>query len=165
LILDIIIQIAVGIIGGLLTAILIRFFTHAFDFIPRNLHNIGIGSSFESFFARGFVDNYNDVLWIRLHNHSSVPIYFIRAVYFPKKSNMPIYQNAIKSQKYSNGYEIKFGEQWKDMSYLLMPKAETQTYMPLKNEYDSFDFPQGRRGKLIIEYVHDGKTGIHRTNL
>ncbi len=158
-------QIGVGVIGGVLTAGVLRFFGHVFDFVPRKLHNIGIGSSFEPFVARGLGDNYDDVLLFRIHNHSTAPLFIIRAVYIPSNKNMPIYENAIRSQKYRKGYEVKFGPQWKDMAYLLLPKDDTQSYVPLSKDYDINKFPQGKRGKLLIEYVHDGKSGVHRAEL
>jgi len=158
-------QIGIGVVGGLLTAGVLRFFGHVFDFVPRKLHNIGIGSSFEPFMARGPGDNYDDVLWFRIQNHSSAPLFIIRAVYIPSNIDMPVYENAMRSQKYKKGYEVKFGPQWKDMAYLLLPKDDTQSYMPLSRGYDVSKFPQGKRGKLLIEYVHDGKTGVHKAEL
>ncbi len=162
---DIILQIGIGVIGGLFTAVVLRFFGHVFDFVPRKLNDISIGSSFEPFTARGPGDNYDDVLWFRFHNQSSVPLFIIRAVYIPSNKEVPIYENAMRSQKYQNGYEVKFGPQWKEMSYLLLPKIDTQSYLPLSQNVDSGQFPQGKRGKLLIEYVHDGKTGIHKAKL
>lgn len=162
---DIALQIGIGVVGGLLTAALIRFFGHAFDLVPRKLHDIGIGSSFEPFVARGAGDNYDDVLLFRIHNYSTAPLFIIRAVYFPRQTGMPIYQNVMRSQKYEKGYEVKFGSQWKEMSHLLMPKTNTQSYVPLSLGYNTSKYPQGRRGQLLIEYVHDGKTGIYKATL
>jgi hypothetical protein len=162
---EVAIQIGIGVIGGLITAAVLRFFGHFFDFVPRKLHDIGIGSSFEPFMARGPGDNYDNVLWFRVQNHSASPIYIIRAVYFPGKTDISVYANAVPSQKYKNGFEVKFSKQWKDLSYLLMAKEETQTYIPLAKPCSSAEFPQGNRGELKIEYVHDGKTGIHESSL
>lgn len=162
---DLAIQVGIGVVAGLLTATLLRFFGHAFDFVPRKLHDIGIGSSFEPLKARGPGDNYDDVLWLRIRNHSSAPIFIVRAIYFPKGTGMSVYENAMRSQKYSKGFEVKFGPQWNDMAHLLMPKADTESYVPLNHDYDANKYPQGRRGELVIEYVHDGKTGIHKAEL
>jgi len=159
------IQIIIGVIGGLITAAILRYFGHFFDLVPRQLHDLGIGSSFEPFIARGAGDNYNDVMLFRLQNHSVSPIYIIRAVYFPHKTKIPIYSNAVPSQKYKNSFEVKFGNQWKELAYLLMEKAETHSYIPLARSCSSDEFPQGERGELRIEYVHDGKTGIHKAKL
>ncbi|HFD32940.1 MAG TPA: hypothetical protein ENJ28_09585 [Gammaproteobacteria bacterium] len=162
---EVIIQISIGVFAGLLTAALLRFLVRAFDFVPRKLHDIGIGSSFEPFIARGPGDNYDDVLWFRIRNHSAAPLFIVRAVYFPRNTGIPVYENATKSQKYENGYEVKFGQQYQDMTFLLMPKGDTQSYIPLSSGFDETKFPQEQRGELIIEYVHDGKTGIHKAKL
>ena len=155
---DIFIQVGIGVLGGLVTAALLRFIGHAFDFVPRKISDIGIGSSFEPFTARGPGDNYDNVLWLRIQNHSASPIYIIRAVYFAKNANIPVYSNAVRSQKYQNGYEVKFGAQWKEMSYIILPKENEQSYVPLAKNCDDSEVPQGKRGELLLEYVHDGKT-------
>ena len=162
---EVTLQIVIGVIGGLITAAILRYFGRFFDSVPRQLHDIGIGSSFEPFVARGAGDNYNNVIWLRFQNHSASPIYIIRAVYFPRKKNVPVYSAAVPSQKYKNGFEVKFEDQWKDLAYLLMAKEEIQTYIPLARRCSSNEFPQGKRGELRIEYVHDGKTGIHKAKL
>jgi hypothetical protein len=46
-----------------------------------------------------------------------------------------------------------------------MPKTDAQSYIPLSSGYDKSKYPQERRGELVIEYVHDGKTGIHKAKL
>lgn len=162
---DVALQIGIGIVGGLLTAVVLRVFGHVFELVPRRLHDVGIGSSFEQFFSRGAGEGYTDVLWLRLHNHSAAPLYIVRAVYLPRRTGVPVYRDAMRSQKYKAGYEVKFGPQWNEMSHLLMPHEDTGSYVPLSSDYNPADFPQGQRGQLLIEYVHDGNTGIHRAEL
>jgi hypothetical protein len=78
---------------------------------------------------------------------------------------MPVYENAWRSQKKPKGYELKFGPQWTSIDILVPPGAKVDTYLPLTRPVADSDFPQGERGTLYLEYISDGKTGIHSAKL
>lgn len=160
------IEIGIGAIGSLVAAALLRLGTGVLDFVPRRMNDLSIGTSFGPFHARGPGDNYDNVLSIRIRNNGSSSLFIVRCVYFlGSAQRVPIYVDARPSQKYRRGYEVKFGSQWKDQNTFLAAKEEAASYVPLGARADPSDFPQGKRGKLWIEYVYDGKTGIHRAKL
>ncbi|MCA2407160.1 hypothetical protein GYN07_28855 (plasmid) [Rhizobium leguminosarum bv. viciae 248] len=155
---------ALGIVGTGITTLLVSIFTSLFDFIPRRLTTLGIGSSIEAFMARGPGDNYDWVLHIGIRNLGGRPLYIVRAVYFvDQRSNFRIYHNARHSQKYHKGYEVKFGDEWKELDTLVRPGEEVVTYVPLETVPSSM--VPVRRGTLLLEYVTEGKPGIHRAAL
>jgi len=148
-------------LGGAMFAYAGRWFFNWFDFLPRRLDTIGIGTYFASFYASAPGDQYNHALFIEVTNHGGLPLYIVRAVYIPGRMMIPIYVNARKSQKKTRGYELKFGEQWKHLDSLLSPNQSVKTYLPLAESVSDIDVPQGKRGNLYLEYVFAGKTGIH----
>lgn len=165
-----IIDLAVATGAGILSAIamlLLRYVGHLADFVPRCLHSVSIGTSAESFYARGPGDNYDNVLWIQIRNDGGLPLYIVRAVYFQdKRGRIPVYINARRSTKYQKGYEIKFGEQWKSLDWLIPSRGNCETYIPLSKLIDTENIiPQGERGIALLEYVYDGKSGIHKVKL
>ena len=161
-----VVDLLIGTGAGVLSAIVLRYLGHVADFVPRRLDSISTGTSFEAFHARGPGDNYDHVLWIRIRNNGGKPLYVVRAVYFPdKRSKVTVYQDALRSTKYQKGYEIKFGDQWKSLDWLVAPTEQRETYLPLGAATDAQSTPQGERGTLLIEYVYDGKSGIHKTKL
>jgi TIR domain len=124
---------------------------------------IGIGSSVEPFYARGPGDNYDSALLFYIRNRGGKPLYIALAVYFlDRAAKIPIYANAWRSQKYPSGYEVKFGRQWKDLDVWIQPGGEVDTYIPLEGSPTSIAVPAGERGTLLLEYVLDGISGIHR---
>jgi hypothetical protein len=155
-----------GVVASGIAGAAVRAYTTLLDFIPKRLTTVSIGSSFEQFFARGPGDNYSAVLWIAIRNLGGSPLYVARAVYFPDRSGLiPVYAEARHSQKYTRGYELKFGAQWQELGVLILPNAEGTTYLPLRRRPSGDTIPTGRRGTLLLEYVFDGKPGIHRGNL
>jgi hypothetical protein len=132
-----------------------------FDFIPRRLESIGIGTHFGGLRASGPGDQYNHALFVNITNHGGLPLYIVRAIYLSGKVAVPIYVNARRSQKKTKGYELKFGSQWKEMDVLIQPNQSITTYLPLSSSVSDHDFPQGKRGKLYLEYVFAGRTGVH----
>lgn len=155
-----------GVVATSLVTVLIRLYTSIFDFVPRRLLTIGVGSAFEELFVRAYGEKYNDVLMIYIRNHSGQPLYVARAVYFRDRAKkMPLYPDAWRSLKYSKGYELKFGDQWRELAVLIPSKGEVDTYIPLQSAATATIFPVGKRGTLLLEYISDGKTGIHRGSL
>jgi hypothetical protein len=131
--------------------------------VPRRLLTVSIGSSIEPFYARGLGDNYDSALLIYIRNQGGKPLYIARAVYFrDRAAKVPIYADAWLSQKYPSGYEVKFGRQCKKLDVLIQPGGEVNTYVPLVGSPTSITVPAGRRGTLLLEYVSDGRPGIHR---
>jgi hypothetical protein len=129
----------------------------------RLLLTVGIGSSVESFYARGPGDNYDSALLFRIRNQGGKPLYIALAVYFrDRAAKIPIYTNAWRSQKYPSGYEVKFGRQWKDLDVWIQPGGEVHTYIPLEGSPTSIAVPAGKRGTLLLESVLDGISGTHR---
>jgi hypothetical protein len=156
-----------GVIASSAIALLVRLYTTAFDFIPRRLLTLSIGSSLEPFRARGPGDNYNATLMVYIRNQSGSPLYIVRAVYFrgaPAK-RLPLYPNARRSQKYPRGYELKFGAQWVDSDVLLPAHGQVDTYIPLQSVPVDDAIPVGKRGTLLLEYVSEGRPGVHRGSL
>ena len=156
-------QVATGAVGSIVAVGALRLFTSVLDFLPRQLHDVSIGTSYESFHARGPGDTYDHVLWIRFRNSSSVPIFIARCVYFAPP-RMPVYENARRSQKYRRAYEVKFGHDWTSQSVLVEPGQEIQSYVPM-NEKPTEPPRQGARGTLLLEYCHGARTGRHRARL
>ena len=137
-----------------------------FDFVPRRLESLSIGTYFSSFQATTPGDQYNYVLCLQIANQSGKPLYIVRAIYFLRGSRkMPVYENAWRSSKKPNGYELKFGPQWKSIDILIQPGERADTYLPLAKPVIDSVFPQGKRGTLYMEYISDGKTGIHSAKL
>jgi len=161
---DAYIEIGIGALGSLLAAGAIGLARGIGEFLPRNLDDLGIGSSFEPFYAQGPGDSYQACLWLRFRNHGSGALFIVRCVY-ENSYSLPVYINANRSQKYRRAYEVKFGEQWYEMSILIPPKAETTSYVPLSLLPPQEAFPPQRRGRLLIEYVYSGRTGRHRAEL
>lgn len=161
---DTLVEIGIGALGSLVAAGAIGIVNGVGEFLPRNLTDIGIGSSFEPFHAEGPGDHYKACLWLRFHNHGSDALFIVRCV-FENTGRLPVYANALRSQKYRRAYEVKFGDQWKDMAVLIPPKREIASYVPLSSLPQQDAFPQGVRGRLLIEYVYNGRTGRHRTKL
>ena len=158
------VEIGVGAIGSLVAAGAIGIVNGLAEFLPRNLTDIGLGSSFEPFQAQGPGDNYKACLWLRFHNYGSDVLFIVRCV-FENTGGLPVYANALRSQKYRSAYEVKFGDQWLDMGALIPPKTEIASYVPLSSLPNEYAFRQGARGRLLIEYVYSGRTGRHRTEL
>jgi len=131
---------------------------------PENLDELSIGLSFEKFHSEGPGDNCNACLWLRFHNHGTLALFISRCVYW-NAHGVPLIADALRSQKYPDAYEVKFGEHWKEMSILLAPQKEEHSYLPLSAFPAENDFPQGRRGRLLIEYTYAGRTGQHRASL
>ena len=142
-----------------------RFIFNWFDFLPRRLESLSIGSHFGGFSATAPGDQYQHALFIDISNQGGLPLYVVRAVYIPDGKDLPIYINARRSQKKTRGYELKFGPQWKSLDILLQPHESADTYLPLSNRVADDQVPQGRRGTLYVEYVFSGKTGIHNASL
>ena len=93
-------------------------------------------------------------------------MYIARCVYFrDTQGRVPVYENAWPSQKYSKGFEAKFGENWWSLDWLVPPGEEATTYVPLRRVVNDTEVPQGKRGKLLLEYAYDGATGIHKSRL
>jgi hypothetical protein len=161
---DTYIEIGIGALGSFLAAGAVGVARGIGEFLPRNLDDLGIGSSFEPFHAEGPGDTYDACLWLRLQNHGSGALFIVRCVY-ENTNRLPVYINALRSQKYRNAYEVKFGEQWKDMSVIIPPKGEIASYVPLSILPPQDTLPQGTRGRLLIEYVYNGRTGRHRAKL
>ncbi|UEM08038.1 hypothetical protein JL101_035905 (plasmid) [Skermanella rosea] len=153
-------------LGFIVTVILtyiINYFTSVLEFWPRRLECITIITTFIPFFANGRGDTYNDVLYIRIRNNDGNFIVIYRAVFLINdKKPLPMYENASISQKYPEGYEAKFGPQWWDLYAILPAYEEVTTYVPLSRTPEPGEFPAQQRGTLLIEYVHSGKTGVHR---
>jgi hypothetical protein len=161
---DAYIEIGIGALGSLLAAGAIGLAKGIGEFLPRNLDDLGIGSSFEAFRAQGPGDRYKACLWLRFRNHGSGALFIVRCVY-ENRHGLPVYINASLSQKYRRAYEVKFGEQWHDLSILIPPKTEITSYVPLSLLPPQEAFPPHRRGRLLIEYVYNGRTGRHRAGL
>jgi hypothetical protein len=129
----------------------------------RRLLTVSIGSSVEPFYARSPGDNYDSALLFYIRNQGGKPLYIALAVYFrDRAAKIPIYANAWRSQKYPSGYEVKFGRQWKDLDVWIRPGGEVHTYIPLEGSPTSIAVPAGKRGTLLLEYVLDEISGIHR---
>lgn len=155
-----------GAAGSLLAAYLLRVREGFLEFVSANLGNLTIISSFQRFTATGIGDSYSSVLFIRVRNSGAHALYVVRAVYFPdRKRRIPLYENASVSQKYRSGYEAKFGVNWFSHHTLIGPNDEESTYIPLSRLVADCDIPVRKRGRLLIEYVYDGKAGKHRTLL
>jgi hypothetical protein len=154
------VAIVIGAAGSLLAAGLIRFVGGVGDFLPRRVDTLSIGSSFQPFRARERGDNYDAALWIQLRNLGASPLFVARAGY--RNSNkLPVYVNARRSQALRNTYEVKFGQQWQEMTALIGPGAETETYVPLSRLMADEEVIQGKRGKLVLDYVYNGRPGRH----
>jgi hypothetical protein len=154
------IALIIGAAGSLLAAALIRLAAGVGDFLPRKIGTLSIGSSFQPFRARGVGDRYDDVLWIQLRNLGKSPLFVARAG-FRNTGGLPIYVNARRSLALRNAYEVKFGEQWQDVSALVPSGTEVEAYVPLRSSVADESVPQGKRGKLILDYVYDGRPGRH----
>ena len=162
-IVDILVSIIIGAVGSLAATYMLRLKSSFLEFIPRNLSELTVITSFQPFFAYSPGDEYNNVLWIRIRNSGSHVLYVVRTVYFPdKKGKIPIYVNASISQKYDKGYEAKFGDGWYSHHALIEPGSETTTYVPLQRAISDDEILVRNRGYLIIEYVYDGKVGKHK---
>src|SRR2546430_5317775 len=109
------IAIVIGAVGSLLATGLIRLVGGVGDFLPRRVDTLSIGSSFQPFRARGVGDNYDSVLWMQLRNLGASPLFIVRAR-FRNTNELPLYVNARRSQARGSTYEVKFGEQWQEMT-------------------------------------------------
>ena len=159
-------SIIIGAIGSLLATYVLRFKKSFFEFIPCELNGLSVISSFQPFSAITPGDQYQNVLWVRIRNSGAHVLYIARAVYFRDRENkVPIYVNASISQKYSKGYEAKFGDGWYSHHALVEPDQEIITYVPLGAVVSDEDVPARKRGILVLEYVYDGKTGKHKAIL
>lgn len=103
-------------------------------------------------------DRYDDVLWIQLRNLGTSPLFVVRAG-LKNTNGLPLYVNARRSQAIRNTYEVKFEQQWQEMTALNAPNAEVETYVPLGSPVADENVPQGRRGKLIVDHVYGGRPG------
>ncbi|WP_313914068.1 hypothetical protein [Tahibacter sp.] len=154
----------IGAAGSLLAAALIRLVAGIGDFLPRKIETLSVGSSFQPFRATGVGDRYDDVLWIQLRNVGKSPLFVVRAG-FRNTDGLPIYVNARRSQALRNAYEVKFGEQWQEVSTLIPGDTQVETYVPLAGSVEDENMPQGKRGMLILDYVYDGRPGRHVVQL
>lgn len=158
------VAIVIGAAGSLLAAGLVRLLGGVGDFLPRRIDTVSIGSSFQPFQARGVGDNYDSVLWIQLRNLGNSPLFVARAA-FRNTNNLPVYVNARHSQALRRAYEVKFGRQWKEEAVLIPPGHERETYVPLDRAVADQDAAQGKRGKLVFDYVYNGRSGRHVAHL
>jgi hypothetical protein len=127
---------------------------------------VSIGSSIEPFYARGPGDNYDSALLIYIRNQEGKPLRIDRAVYFRDlAAKIPVYANARPSNDYPDGYEVKFGRQWKEFDVLIQPGGEAHTYVPLAGSPTSIAVVAGKRGTLLLEYHLDGTSGTHQGKL
>lgn len=125
-----------------------------------------IGSSFEPFFSVGPGDNADWALVFRILNSGQHALTIRRAVYFlDAAGRVPILPDAKHSQVHREGYEVKFGNQWRMLSCRLGPGEEAISYVPLRNKISSFELAQGWRGDLLLEYEMDGRVSHHRAVL
>jgi len=67
-------NLAIGILGGLITALILRFTTHILEYVPRRLYSLGIGTSFERFSVNDPGDTYSSILRISIRNHGGEPL-------------------------------------------------------------------------------------------
>lgn len=125
-----------------------------------------VGTSFDPFLSRGPGDNADWALVFRILNSGRQDVTIRRAVYFlDSEKRVPILADAKHSQVHPEGFEVKFGEQWKLLECFLKPGEEALSYVPLQNQVSAFELPQGVRGELLLEYEIDGRPGSHRAVL
>ena len=60
---------------------------------------------------------------------------------------------------------MKFGKQWKLLECSLEAGKKAISYVPLRRSATAFEFPQGTRGSLLLEYDVEGKTAQHQASL
>jgi nucleoside phosphorylase len=125
-----------------------------------------VGSSFEPFHSRGLGDNADWALAFRILNSGTQTVSIHRAVYFlDSKNPVPLLPDAKRSQRHPVGFEVKFGEQWKFLRCVLQPGEQTMSYVPLAKMASPANFPQGARGRLLLEYSVDGQMAEHQAFL
>lgn len=156
--------IVIGAAGSLAAAGLLRIAGGVGEFLPRRVETLSIGSSFQPFRARDTGDDYDAVLWIQLRNLGASPLFVVRAG-FRNTNKLPVYVNARRSQAWRNTYEVKFGHHWQEMTTLIAPGAEAETYVPLSRSLAGTEVIQGKRGQLILNYVWNGRPGRHVARL